>query len=171
MPLFEWNLRICFPCFCNLGCPGILLKIHCGVNTEPSWKYARVYPQTLAEICRNIGICDIFRKVAARESISGFCRFVNKAVNRKPLPSLVYKELHSVDYSSTWRHQTITWINVDSLVQWQPSNSKGNSTRLSPPSITNVILKITYLKFTWNLPSANELMCLHGRHYRRSTCG
>ena len=33
--LFRWNLQICFPCICKLGCLGIFIKIYCSFNIEP----------------------------------------------------------------------------------------------------------------------------------------
>ena len=47
---------------------------YCGFNIEPYYSDMCVYrrcPQTLAEICSNIGICCGFRAVAAREKYPG----------------------------------------------------------------------------------------------------
>ena len=48
---------------------------YCGFNIEPFCSDVcgdHRRPQTLAEICRNMGICCGFRAVAAREKYSGF---------------------------------------------------------------------------------------------------
>ena len=52
-----------------------------------------------------------------------------------------------------WQHQAITWTNFD----W--SSAKSNDIRIraisqemSQPSITEIRLKITYLKFHYNFP-------------------
>ena len=61
-----------------------------------------------------------------------------------------------------WQHQAVTWINVDlsylsSTVQWH--SSRGNFTKKTPhPSITNISLKISCLKFHFNLPGVIELL-------------
>ena len=47
---------------------------YCGFNIEPFCSDVcgdHRRPQTLAEICRNMGICCGYRAVAAREKISG----------------------------------------------------------------------------------------------------
>ena len=57
-----------------------------------------------------------------------------------------------------WWHQAITWTNVDlasvrsigihlSTILWE----------ILQPSITRIGWRITFLKFLWNLPGANEL--------------
>ena len=53
-----------------------------------------------------------------------------------------------------WRHQAITWTNID-----LPSvRSIGiHLSTIQEPSITKISYKITFLKFLWNLPGANEL--------------
>ena len=62
----------------------------------------------------------------------------------------------------TWRHQAITWTNIDL------SSGRSSGIHLSAilqeipqipkPPIAKISLKITYLNFHWNLPGANELM-------------
>ena len=52
------------------------LMNYCGFNIEPFCSDlcgGHRRPQTLAEICRNMGICCGFRAVAARENIRGSC--------------------------------------------------------------------------------------------------
>ena len=60
-----------------------------------------------------------------------------------------------------WRHHAITWTNVD----LPPVRSIGIdlSTILQEilqPSIIKISWKITFLKFLWNLPGADELMAI-----------
>ena len=57
-----------------------------------------------------------------------------------------------------WGYQAITWTYVD--FSWLKSSDihiRAISQEMPQPSITNVHLKITYLKFYWNSPGANEL--------------
>ena len=52
-----------------------LLMNYCSFNIEPHYSDMCVdhrCPQTLVEICRNVGICYSFRAVAAREKYPGF---------------------------------------------------------------------------------------------------
>ena len=57
-----------------------------------------------------------------------------------------------------WRHQAITWTNVDLLsVRSSGIHLKAISQEIPQPPFTKVSLKITYLKLSWNLPGANEL--------------
>ena len=75
MLLFGSNLWICFSSMCNLGYQALSLKMYCCFNKEPLCFYVWVYsrrPQTLAVICRNMGICDVFRAVATGENLSRF---------------------------------------------------------------------------------------------------
>ena len=51
------------------------LKGHCGFNIKPYCSDVYEYhqcPQTLAEICKNMGVCCGFRTVAARGTYPGF---------------------------------------------------------------------------------------------------
>ena len=61
---------------------------------------------------------------------------------------------HWLYYS--WRHQAITWTNVD----WSSVKSRirAISQEMPQPSITELYLKITYIKFHSNLPGINELI-------------
>ena len=57
-----------------------------------------------------------------------------------------------------WRHQAITWINVD----WSSVTSSGIhiwaiSQEMPQLSVTKIYLNITYMKFHSNIPEANEL--------------
>ena len=45
---------------------------YCGFNIEPFYSEDQRRPQTLAEICRNMGICCGFRAMAARDKYPGF---------------------------------------------------------------------------------------------------
>ena len=57
-----------------------------------------------------------------------------------------------------WRHQAITWINVDwSSVKSSDVQIRAISQEMSQPSIIEICLKITCLKFHSNFPGANEL--------------
>ena len=57
-----------------------------------------------------------------------------------------------------WRHQVITWTNVDlSLVRSSDIHIRASSQEVPEPSITEIIWKIKYLKFHSNFPGANEL--------------
>ena len=57
-----------------------------------------------------------------------------------------------------WWHQAITWTNVDwSSVKSCDIHMRAISQEISQPSITNIFLKITCLKFHSNFPGANEL--------------
>ena len=59
----------------------------------------------------------------------------------------------------TWRHQAITWTDVD-LSSERSSNIhlRARSQKIPQPSITGIICKIKYLKFHSNFPGANELI-------------
>ena len=57
-----------------------------------------------------------------------------------------------------WRHQAITWTNVDwSSVKSSDIHIRAISQEMPQSSITKICLKITNLKFHWNFPGANEL--------------
>ena len=57
-----------------------------------------------------------------------------------------------------WRHQTITWTNVDlSSVSSSGIHLRVILQEIPQPSVTEISMKITYLKFCSNLPGANEL--------------
>ena len=72
---FGWNLWTCSLCMCNLGHTDIitvqLLRISHKILLFYAFGYHR-RPQTLAEICRNMGICCGFTAVAARGKYPGF---------------------------------------------------------------------------------------------------
>ena len=62
-----------------------------------------------------------------------------------------------------WRHQAITWTNVDwSSVKSSDMNIRAFSQEMPKPTITKIHLKITYLKLHSNLPGANELNIGYG---------
>ena len=73
---------------------------YCGFNTEPFCSDVcgdHRRPQTLAEICRNMGICCCFRAVATRGKYPGFILFsgMNKPVNVSIQPqTFSFKILH-----------------------------------------------------------------------------
>ena len=55
-------------------------------------------------------------------------------------------------------HQAITWTNVDwSSVKSSDIHIRAISQEMPQPSVTKILLKITYLKVYQNLPLANEL--------------
>ena len=54
-----------------------------------------------------------------------------------------------------WRHQTITWTNVD-LSSLRSSDVYLRA--ISKPPVNKISLKIIFLRFYWNLPGANELI-------------
>ena len=57
-----------------------------------------------------------------------------------------------------WRHQAITWTNVDlSSVRSSGIYLRAISYEIPQPPFIKFSLKITYLKLIWNLPGANEL--------------
>ena len=57
-----------------------------------------------------------------------------------------------------WRHQAITWTNVDlSSVRSSSIHLRAISYEIPQPPFTKISLEITYLKLNWNLPGANEL--------------
>ena len=61
----------------------------------------------------------------------------------------------------TWRHQAITWTNIDwSSVKSSDIHIRAISQEMSQLSVTKIHLKITYLKFNSNFPGANELTSL-----------
>ena len=62
-----------------------------------------------------------------------------------------------------WRHQAITWTNVDLSSLWSSDvHLRAISLEISQPSATKINLKIIFLWFYWNLPGANELTyCCH----------
>ena len=56
-----------------------------------------------------------------------------------------------------WRHQAITWTNVDwSLVNSSDIHIRAISQEVPQQPITKICLKITYLKFHSNFPEVNE---------------
>ena len=58
-----------------------------------------------------------------------------------------------------WRHQAITWTNIDlSSGRWCDIHLKTSSQEIPQPSITEIICKIKHLKFHSNFPGANELI-------------
>ena len=58
-----------------------------------------------------------------------------------------------------WRHQAITWTNVDlSSVRSSDFLLRASLQEIPQPSITEIIWKIKYLKFYSNFPGANELI-------------
>ena len=57
-----------------------------------------------------------------------------------------------------WRHQAITWTNVDlSSIRSSDIHLRSILWKVSQPSIIEISLKITYLKFHSNFPGVNEL--------------
>ena len=57
-----------------------------------------------------------------------------------------------------WRHQAITWTNVDlSSVRSSDIHLRVVSQKIPQPSVTKFSFKIAYLKFHSNCPGANEL--------------
>ena len=57
-----------------------------------------------------------------------------------------------------WRHQAITWTNVDwSSLTSSDIHMRAVSQEMLQASVTKLSLKIIYLKFYSNLPGANEL--------------
>ena len=60
----------------------------------------------------------------------------------------------------TWRHQAITWNNVDwSSRKSGDSHIRAISQEMPQPSITKICLKTTCLKLHSNFPGVNELTC------------
>ena len=58
-----------------------------------------------------------------------------------------------------WRHQAITWTNVDlSSVRSSGIHLRAILQDMSQPSVTEISLKITNLKFCWNNSGAIELI-------------
>ena len=54
---------------------------------------------------------------------------------------------------AAWRHQAITWTNVDlSSVRSSGIHQRAISWEIPQPPFTQVSLKITFLKLNWNLP-------------------
>ena len=57
-----------------------------------------------------------------------------------------------------WRHQAITWTNVDlSSGRSSDINLRASLQEIHQPSITEIIWKIKYLEFHSNFPGVNEL--------------
>ena len=57
-----------------------------------------------------------------------------------------------------WRHQAITWTNIDlSSVRSSGIHLSAILQEIPQPSVTEISLKITYLKFCSSPPGANEL--------------
>ena len=57
-----------------------------------------------------------------------------------------------------WRHQAITWTNVDlSSVRSSGIHLRAILQEIPQPSVTEINLKITYLKLCSNFPGVNEL--------------
>ena len=58
------------------------------------------------------------------------------------------------------RHQSITWTNVDlSSVRFSGIHLRAISQKIHQPLISELVWKLTYLKFRSNLPGTNELSC------------
>ena len=58
-----------------------------------------------------------------------------------------------------WRHQAITWTNVDlSSVRSSDIHLRASSQEITQPSVPEIIWNIKYLKFHLNFPGANELI-------------
>ena len=67
-----------------------------------------------------------------------------------------------------WRHQAITWTNVDwSSVESSDIHIRAISQEMPRPSITKIHLKITHLKFNSNFPGASDLTYLFHRSVQR----
>ena len=72
---------------------------------------------------------------------------------------------------TTWRHQTITWTNVDlSSVRSSDILLIAISQKISQWSIIVIGLKSTHLKFHYNLPGHNELITYRGACGNRHCC-
>ena len=57
-----------------------------------------------------------------------------------------------------WRHQAITWTNVDlSLARSCDIHLRPSSQEIPQPSISEIVWKIKYLKYHSSFPGANEL--------------
>ena len=76
-----------------------------------------------------------------------------------------------------WWRQAITWADVDvSSVRSSGIHLRAISLEIPQPPFTKVSLKITYLKLTWNLPGANELIwtsmssCYDSYYYTEIVC-
>ena len=57
-----------------------------------------------------------------------------------------------------WRHQAITWTNVDLSVRPSDIHLWASSQKIPQPSITEIIWKIKDVKFHSNFPGANEFI-------------
>ena len=69
-----------------------------------------------------------------------------------------------------WRHQAITWTNVDwSSVKSSDIHIRAISKEMTQPSITKICLKITCLKCHSNFPGVNELISC-GLMYMHTLC-
>ena len=67
-----------------------------------------------------------------------------------------------------WRHQAITWTNVDlPSVRSIGIHLSAILQEILQQSITKISWKITFLKFLWNLPGANELTSCHTSIYKK----
>ena len=61
-----------------------------------------------------------------------------------------------------WRHQAITWTNVDlSSLKSSDVHLRAISLEISHPLVTKISLNIIFLRSYWNLPGANELSHQH----------
>ena len=70
------------------------LMHYCGFNTEPFCSDVcgdHRRPQTLAEICINMGICCVYRAVAVREKYPGFMLLLSPACS-----TLLFNNFHSM---------------------------------------------------------------------------
>ena len=75
--LIHIKYKNIFPMYLQLGVPRhfYLLEIYCCFNIKSHYFYGcvcRRFSQSLAAICGNMGICDVFGAVATRENISMF---------------------------------------------------------------------------------------------------
>ena len=64
-----------------------------------------------------------------------------------------------------WRHQAITWTNVELALKFSDVHLRAISLELSQPSITKISLKFIFLRFYWNIPAANELKSVDSLYY------
>ena len=70
-----------------------------------------------------------------------------------------------------WRHQAITWTNVDLSSQRSRNvNLRAISLQISQPSVTKISLEMIFLGIYWNLPGVNELMCLQMFYHLAVLC-
>ena len=126
--LVRWNLLICFSCICNLGFPDISLGDSLRFEHRTSLFHVYVcqcWPQTLAAICRTMGIWDVFMLHPPGKTYVGFWGIAEQGFStmrhKTSKCSIVPQSTNGVKrYSLNWKEQTViyTWLGEEWDFAW-----------------------------------------------------